>query len=98
MTASEANIFGGRHISDQINTTTRPVGSVVRASASHREGPEICPLPVYKRQCAEKFRLNQRVPQIHWDRRVRKICEVQSPDGACVRCRRNLPLIDKEKF
>ena len=79
ITASEANIFGGRHISDQINTTTRLGGSAVRASASQREGPEFCPQPVYKRHYAEKFRLNHRVPQIHWDRRARKICGVQSP-------------------
>jgi len=30
---------------------------MVSVSASHREGPEICPQPVYKRHCAEKFRL-----------------------------------------
>ena len=30
--------------------------------------------------------------RVHWDRRARKICGVQSPGGACVRCRRNLPL------
>ena len=30
---------------------------MVSVSASHREGPEICPQPVYKRHCVEKFRL-----------------------------------------
>ena len=30
---------------------------MVSVSASHRDGPEICPQPVYKRHCAEKFRL-----------------------------------------
>ena len=35
-----------------------PGGSMVSVSASHREGPEFCPQPVYKRHCAEKFRLN----------------------------------------
>ena len=30
---------------------------MVSVSASHREGPEICPQPVYKRHCAEKFKL-----------------------------------------
>ena len=30
---------------------------MVSVSASHREGPEICPQPVYKRRWAEKFRL-----------------------------------------
>ena len=30
---------------------------MVSVSASHREGPEICAQPVYKRHCAEKFRL-----------------------------------------
>ena len=56
-----------------------PGGPVVRASASHPESPEFCPQPVYKRRCAEKFVLNHRVPQIHWDRRALKICGVQSP-------------------
>ena len=71
-----------------IHTTAGPGGPAVRASASHREGPEFCPQPVYKRHCAENFRLNHRVPRVHWNRRARKICGVQSPDGACVRCRR----------
>ena len=30
---------------------------MVSVSASHQEGPEICPQPVYKRHCAEKPRL-----------------------------------------
>ena len=30
---------------------------MVSVSASHRECPEICPQHVYKRHCAEKFRL-----------------------------------------
>ena len=30
---------------------------VYPVSTSHREGPEICPQPVYKRHCAEKIRL-----------------------------------------
>ena len=34
-----------------------PGGPMVGVSASHREGPVICPQPVYKRYCAEKFRL-----------------------------------------
>ena len=34
-----------------------PGGRMVSVSASHREGPEICPQPVYKRHCAEKIRL-----------------------------------------
>ena len=36
-----------------------PGGPMVSVSASHREGPEICPKPVYKRHCAEKFRLKK---------------------------------------
>ena len=32
---------------------------MVSVSASHREGPKICPQPVYKRHCAEKFRLKK---------------------------------------
>ena len=28
---------------------------MVSVSASHREGPEICPQPVYKRHSADKF-------------------------------------------
>ena len=55
---------------------------MVSVSASHREGPEFCPEPVYKRHCAEKFRLgNHRVPRVQWDSGgARKICGVQSPD------------------
>ena len=30
---------------------------MVSVSASHREGPEIFPKPVYKRHCGENFRL-----------------------------------------
>ena len=30
---------------------------MVSVSASHRESHEICPQPVYKRHCAEKFLL-----------------------------------------
>ena len=30
---------------------------MISVSATHREGPEICPQPVYKRHCDEKFRL-----------------------------------------
>ena len=80
-------IFSAVHISDQIHRATGPGGTFVRASAFHPEGHEFCPQPVYKRQCTEKFRLNHRVPQIHWDRRACKICGVQSPVN-----------IDKEKF
>ena len=32
--------------------------------------------------------VNHGVPRVHWDRRARKICGVQRPGGACVRCRR----------
>ena len=27
--------------------------------------------------------LKNSAPRVHWDRRARKICGVQSPDGAC---------------
>ena len=37
------------------------------------------PQPVYKRHCAEKFRLNRRVPREHWDRCARKICGSKVP-------------------
>ena len=59
---------------------------MVSVSASHREGLEICPQPVYKRHCAEKFRLKiTGSPEYTGtDVRARKICGVQSPDdGAC---------------
>ena len=61
----------------------RPGGPMVSVSASHRKGSEICPQPVYKRHCSEIFRLKiPGSPRVHWGR-ARKICGVQSPDGAC---------------
>ena len=56
-----------------------PGGPIVRASASHKEIPEFCPQPVYKRHCTEKFRLTHRVPRVHWERRARKICGSKVP-------------------
>ena len=57
---------------------------MVSVSASHREGPEICPQPVCKRHCAKIFRLRIPVsPEYTGTDVLVKSVGVQSPDGAC---------------
>ena len=60
---------------------------MVSASASHREGPEICPQPVYKRHCAEKFRLKitESTEYTGTDVLVNGACVSYAPSRRCVR-------------
>ena len=54
---------------------------MVSVSASHRESPEICPQPVYKRHCAEKFRFKKTTgaPEYTWTDVLVKSVESKVP-------------------